>query len=202
MKQEKLNYIIDVARNMFARYGLRKTNIDELAHMARVAKATIYNYFGSKDSVYLAVLKKEADEIIGAILDSIDKEALPPEKLIALVKTKFNQMPKALNLLNLEIDGAENRYPDSIAIRNDLFWKEVEIIQDILEEGLAKGFFYIKNIMLASKSIGYAIRGFERDWLLFDSRDRIDHYLDYFLNIIIKGLMSANSNKTDRFVID
>ena len=87
MKQEKLNYIIDVARNMFARYGLRKTNIDELAHMARVAKATIYNYFGSKDSVYLAVLKKEADEIIGAILDSIDKEALPPEKLIALVKT-------------------------------------------------------------------------------------------------------------------
>jgi len=63
MKQEKLDSILDTAKKMFARYGLRKTSVDEVARMARVAKATIYNYFGSKDQVYLEVLRREMDEI-------------------------------------------------------------------------------------------------------------------------------------------
>ena len=39
MKQEKLESIIDTAKKMFARYGFRKTTVNEVARMARVAKA-------------------------------------------------------------------------------------------------------------------------------------------------------------------
>ena len=55
--------VLTAAKKVFARYGPRKTSLDEIARMARVAKGTIYNYFGSKDRVYLEVLRKEADEI-------------------------------------------------------------------------------------------------------------------------------------------
>ena len=54
MKQEKLESILDAAGNMFGRYGIQKTSLHEIAQMARVAKATIYNYFGSKDQVCAA----------------------------------------------------------------------------------------------------------------------------------------------------
>ena len=43
MKEEKLESILDTAKKMFARYGLRKTCLEEVARMARIAKATIYN---------------------------------------------------------------------------------------------------------------------------------------------------------------
>ncbi|RLB15544.1 MAG: TetR/AcrR family transcriptional regulator, partial [Deltaproteobacteria bacterium] len=89
MKPEKLESILDTARKMFARYGLRKTSLDEVARMARVAKATIYNYFGSKDKVYLEVLHREMDEVVQKISSSVGQEALPEDKMIAFVKAKF-----------------------------------------------------------------------------------------------------------------
>jgi hypothetical protein len=64
MKKEKVESILNTAKKMFARYGLRKTSMDEMAGMARVAKATIYTYFGNKDQVYLEVLRREANEIV------------------------------------------------------------------------------------------------------------------------------------------
>ena len=61
MKEEKAESILNAAKKIFGRYGPQKTMLDEIAHMARVAKATIYNYFGSKDRIYLEVLSREAD---------------------------------------------------------------------------------------------------------------------------------------------
>ena len=63
MKKEKVESILDSATKMFGRYGIQKTTLSEVASLARVAKATIYNYFGNKDQVYLEVLQREVDEL-------------------------------------------------------------------------------------------------------------------------------------------
>jgi AcrR family transcriptional regulator len=89
MKKEKIESILDAATKMFARYGIRKTSVDEVARMARVAKATIYNYFGSKDHVYLEVLRREANEIVERISSSVAQEISPRDKLVAFARAKF-----------------------------------------------------------------------------------------------------------------
>ena len=143
MKQEKLESILDTAKKMFARYGLQKTSLDEVARMARVAKATIYNYFGSKDRVYLEVLRREMDEIVEKISSSVDQEALPEDKLVAFVKAKFRYMRQAINILNLDREGIEKLLPSAESIRNELIEQEVDIIRSILNEGAEKGLFHI-----------------------------------------------------------
>lgn len=117
MKQEKLESILNTARKMFARYGLRKTSIEEMARVARVAKATIYSHFGNKDQVYLEVLRREKDEIVDKVSASVDQEAFPVDKLIALVKAKFRYMRQATNILNLDREGIENLLPSAESIR-------------------------------------------------------------------------------------
>jgi len=37
------------------------------------------------------------------------------------------------------------------------------------------------------------LRGFELNWLVQESEERIDHHLDELMNIIFYGLMSENS---------
>jgi AcrR family transcriptional regulator len=91
MKQEKAESILDTAKKMFGRYGLQKTTLDEIARVARVAKATIYNYFGSKDRVYLEVLRREANEIVEKISYSVDQEVLPGDKVAAFARAKFRE---------------------------------------------------------------------------------------------------------------
>jgi AcrR family transcriptional regulator len=44
------------ARDLFRRYGYNKTSVNEIAKKAKIAKATIYKYFDSKELVLHAIL--------------------------------------------------------------------------------------------------------------------------------------------------
>ncbi|MBW1816992.1 MAG: TetR/AcrR family transcriptional regulator [Deltaproteobacteria bacterium] len=189
MKQEKLDSILDSAKKMFARYGLQKTTLDEVARMARVAKATIYNYFGSKDQVYLEVLRREMDEIVEKISSSVAQKALPGDKLTTFVKAKFRYMRKAINILNLDREGIEKLLPNAESIRNELFEGEVDIIHSILRDGVEKGVFYLNDLPLTARAIAHALRGFELNWLVQESEEKIEHYLDELMAIFFHGLM-------------
>jgi len=190
MKQEKFESILDIAKKMFARYGLRKTSMDELARMARVAKATIYNYFGSKDKIYMEVLRRESDEIVEKLSSSVAGESSPKDKLIAFARAKFHYMRRAVNLLNLDREGIEKLLPAAEEIRNQFFEREVDIIRSILKEGVEEGIFHLKDVLLTARAIGHALRGFEINWLVQESEERIDHYLDELMSILLYGLMS------------
>jgi len=44
------------AKELFRRYGYNKTSVNEIAKRAKIAKATIYKYFDSKEMVLHAIL--------------------------------------------------------------------------------------------------------------------------------------------------
>ena len=190
MKPEKLESILDTSKKMFARYGLQKTSLDAVARMARVAKATIYNYFGSKDRVYLEVLRREMDEIVEKVSVSVNQETSPKDKLVAFARAKFQYMQGAINILNLDREGIEKLLPSAEGIRSELFEREVNIIRSILNEGVEKGVFHTNNTLLTATAIAHAIRGFELNWLVQESEERIDGYLDELISILFHGLMS------------
>ena len=194
MKQEKAESILNTAKKMFGRYGLQKTTLDEIARMARVAKATIYNYFGSKDRIYLEVLRREANEIVKKISLSVDQEVLPVDKIVAFARAKFRHMRQAINILNLDREGIEKLLPSAESIRNELFEREVNIIRSILEEGVEKGIFRLNNVPLAATAIGHALRGFELNWLVRESEERIEYYLDELVNIVFYGVLSEKKD--------
>jgi len=56
MVKRKQQQILRTAEIMFNRFGVKKTAVDDIAHDARVAKATIYNYFGSKEGLLKALI--------------------------------------------------------------------------------------------------------------------------------------------------
>ena len=189
MKPEKLESILNTAKKMFARYGPRKTSMDEVAHMARVAKATIYNYFGSKDRLYLEILRREANEVVEKISSSVAQEASPEDKLVAFARTKFQYMREAINILNLDREGIEKLLPSAESIRNELFDREMDIIRSILNEGVEKGVFHTHNTLLTARAIAHGLRGFELNWLVQESEEKIDGYLDELMSILFHGLM-------------
>lgn len=189
MKQEKVESILDTARKMFGRYGIQKTSLSEIAEMARVAKATIYNYFGSKDQVYLEVLSREVSDVIEKITASVDQTASPIDKLKVFLHAKFRYTKEAINILNLGREGIDKLLPKTGDIRNRLFSREVSILHSILEKGVNEGVFYISNIMLTARAIGYALRGFEVTWLLEENDSEIGKHLDSLFDIICRGIL-------------
>ncbi len=192
MKKEKLESILETARRAFARYGPRKTNLDEIARIARVAKGTIYNYFGSKDAVYLEVLGREVTEIIEKISLVVAGAPSPEEKIVSFARAKFRYMRQAANLLALDREGIEERTPGAENTRERLFEAEVAIVASILKEGGEKGVFAINDLLLTARAICHSLRGFELKWLVQDGTERIEHYLDELMRILLFGILAPS----------
>jgi len=79
MEAEKIKESIKrAAQDLFRKFGYHKTSVNEIAKRAKIAKATIYKYFESKEDVLHALLmeyiKTSVDELIHTNTDE-DEEA-------------------------------------------------------------------------------------------------------------------------------
>lgn len=63
---EKRRRILDAARLLFVRDGLRGTTMEGIARAAGVAKPTLYGYFSDKDAVFTALLDDLSDALTAA----------------------------------------------------------------------------------------------------------------------------------------
>jgi TetR/AcrR family transcriptional regulator, repressor of fatR-cypB operon len=80
MEADKIKESIKrAAQELFRKFGYHKTSVNEIAKKARIAKATIYKYFDSKEEVLHALLmdyiKISVDELIQAGTPEMDEEA-------------------------------------------------------------------------------------------------------------------------------
>jgi len=74
MANERKIQIIRAAAKRFARHGLSKTTLDEVARDVRIGKATIYHYFESKDDLYFVTLKWECENFIEQVKTILEKD--------------------------------------------------------------------------------------------------------------------------------
>jgi AcrR family transcriptional regulator len=67
------------AQDLFRKYGYHKTSVNEIAKRAKIAKATIYKYFESKELLLQAILmeyiQQSVHEIIHNSSEDLDEEA-------------------------------------------------------------------------------------------------------------------------------
>lgn len=61
--------LLDAGARLFAAQGVRKTSLGELVRPAGVAKSTFYLFFDSKESLYLALMVREAGEVKRRVID-------------------------------------------------------------------------------------------------------------------------------------
>lgn len=192
MKKDKVEAIINTARQMFRKYGIQKTNLEDIARLSNVAKATIYNYFGSKDRVYMEVLKKEVSDIAFRVSAAVEQVKSPKEKLRVFIFTSFKLVKEASVILNLRSDLLHRLLPRADVIRKNLFLAQTAILQTILNEGVKEGIFNNFGPHTV-RSIVYAMRGFEFTWLLDPDNVEIDADLDELFNILCAGILNVKS---------
>jgi AcrR family transcriptional regulator len=85
----KADFILEAATRLFARYGFRRTAIEDIAREAGVAKGTVYLYFDSKDAVYLAVQARDAAEVLARSDKALAAPGSFRDRLLALLDAKF-----------------------------------------------------------------------------------------------------------------
>lgn len=69
---EKRQAIIDIAKECFSQQGVSGTSMSHLAKKLGGSKATLYNYFSSKEDIFSAVMESSATEQISSTFIALD----------------------------------------------------------------------------------------------------------------------------------
>ncbi|GAA0253925.1 TetR/AcrR family transcriptional regulator [Haladaptatus pallidirubidus] len=85
--EEKKKQVRESLRNtgyeLFAQYGIRKTTISELTEAAGIGTGTFYQYYDSKEELYVDILEEYNKELIPRLLQNSVEAYDDPEMAIA-----------------------------------------------------------------------------------------------------------------------
>lgn len=81
--------LLEVALDLFVRYGARRTSIDAVAVATGIAKGSVYLEFASKDELFRAVAEHLTSQILEAATAAMTSSEAFPERMTALLSAKF-----------------------------------------------------------------------------------------------------------------
>lgn len=98
--EERRQAIVDTAQVLFTKKGFAQTSMSEIAKQVGGSKATLYNYFKSKEEIFAAVMEISAAKAvsISTVLEGLSVEKPLQETLVAfgVEYLKFIMKPEIL----------------------------------------------------------------------------------------------------------
>ena len=190
-KDEVREQVVQSARQVFARYGYKKTALDDIAREARKGKSTIYYYFKSKDEIFKAVIDAEAEIRKQAIEREISQITDSRLKLKTYIYVRMLTLKMVVNYYEaIKNDLLDNLYFVN-SFRDDHFDEEVKQVIKMLLEGVEIGEFTIENPELTAKTIVTLLHGFEVPLILKNLSDQeLQKAVDEMLNILFYGIVT------------
>jgi AcrR family transcriptional regulator len=88
-RADRMEQTLSVARALFAERGYNAVTMDEVAAKVGVTKPLLYNYFGNKESLYIACMERAGDALTSTIGSAVAKTETPAEALRAGMHSFF-----------------------------------------------------------------------------------------------------------------
>lgn len=116
LSPEKTEAILTGGMQEFLAHGYAATSMDRVAIAAKVAKATVYNHFQDKESLFVALIQRLVEQKFQSIFGMADTQVLqmPPEVVLKSFANRILDLgssePQFLNFMRLII-GESGRFP-------------------------------------------------------------------------------------------
>lgn len=187
-KQNKKELIANAAQRLFAKYGLNKTTVDEIAKDAHVGKGTIYHYFDSKEHMFYAIIQKEVCILKSKILQAVKQAKTPQKKLKALILTRLKEILELVNFHKLTREAVDILQPQIEKALEKYRQEELRIVEGIIKEGIKKKVFENVNTKLSAFAFMSVFRNLEFPWLIGKKAYDVEERVDFMLRIYLRGM--------------
>ncbi len=153
--------ILDAAMRQMEHFGYKKMTMEDIAGEARVGKATIYGYFGSKEDVAMSVITRKwalfAEQWrIMAVSVEIPPDTRLRQMLAAHVLDGFDNIQRYRKSLDESL--AALRY--LILPRRELYSEQLALIlADVLREGCAQRMFICHDALAVARTLLTCVSG-------------------------------------------
>jgi len=163
---DKDQRILDAAKVLFSRFGLKKTSIEEIAQHAGLGKGTVYLYFKSKDEIFSVLASGFASEFEKALDEALQISTSPMERLKAFIETRVSFFDRAFKEYGATAESILEAEASSVVdgLRKQYGGRHIQIITDLLEDGKACGEFEFDNGRFTALALYHILESLTRPW--------------------------------------
>lgn len=139
--ETKQQEILLAAQGLFARYGLAKTTLDEVARAVGMKKASLYYYYKSKEALFCAATRLEIADLLSRLRQAVDDVQHAREQLLRFMQTRVAYVRSLVSLHGLAAQVILEVRPVIEDLYGDLRAQEEALLREIIEGGIARGEF-------------------------------------------------------------
>ncbi len=202
-KSDKRNRIINAALIVFSKDGFQNSKIEDIAKTADIGKGTLYEYFSSKEELFLQVFTNFKESVLSKFWVVLNNDGDPLAKLKRVAKISAEicaddeiQM-RFLAQFSFECITREkgnkltellNEYNEEIAA----------LISGIVKEGIEEGLLKPLDVEILSKNFTDTLFGMYMRYQLSDNKMNLEADSHLLYDIFVKGAGTFSGRYVDR----
>ena len=143
-RDERRDGILDVGRDCFLVDGYAATSMSSIAARLGGSKGTLYNYFKSKEELFVAVMQRQCGALAETLFDVTDDGEAPRERLehFASAFLKLLLTPESLGMHRVVV-GESGRFPELGRMFYDMgpkviLTKIASYLSDLMDQGVMR----------------------------------------------------------------
>ena len=192
-KEEKKQRILEAAIRVFAKFGVPNTRMSNIAQAAGIGKGTIYEYFRSKEDLFIAAFNAFVKQSNMRIEKQVHKIHDPEEKLRAYFRgwieiVDSDVMELADIMLDMWAGGIRSTEGKDKFNLKGMYENYREQIVQILDEGIRQKKFKPMDTTIVSSIIIGTLDGLFIQWIMDRDIFQIREAMETLENIMVGGL--------------
>jgi AcrR family transcriptional regulator len=147
--------ILSSARTLFSEKGYDRTPVEEICALAGIAKGTFFYHFENKQSIVRYILAMQMDEYrehLARQMDSLQDAISRVEYFIAALIEHAETAPETDSYFK-EVPA---KWYDTV-LQEERARTLLPLLEEVVLEGIEKGYFHIKNPVVCSAVVFYGI---------------------------------------------
>ena len=187
-KSEKYYKILSSAGAIFARYGLHKATISQIASQAGVADGTLYLYFKNKDDILYQFINFKTETVFKKMGEAVEKGRTSEEKLRNLIRCHLQEFQNDMNMA--VIFQSEVRYRRDIESQiKDISKMYLDLLSEIIEQGQIEGSMRQDLFVgLVKRYILGSVEGVISTWVSAGGRYDLVSMADPLVDLYFRGV--------------
>jgi AcrR family transcriptional regulator len=185
--------IITGARELFERFGFKKTTMEDIARQIGKSKSALYYYYKTKEEIFEAVVLTDIEASQTLVAEAVKKEESAPSKFRVLFTSLLEGVKQKANKFSIfKSDLYENHFLfDGILKKRDSYIEE--LIKDILILGISQREVKMMNnaeISLWAVMINTTLKATAHRIFLEDDFNLSDSQLAFIADTFFNGVRS------------
>lgn len=139
----RMELILDSAEKLFVKKGYAATSINDIAAEADFSRTSIYQYFSSKEEIYLHILERYTEPLTERLQKATADAPTVPDKIRAFLDELRKLKKEKSNFFELyfiQRHQVEPRLPDELRTQLNAKRRKLEnVFREFYREGIKKG---------------------------------------------------------------